>query len=185
MPNTVGKLEKNSQSGVQELLEKFSESLRGGAGTELRELTNSLQKVVAAMEAVRNDMGRSGQDFATRLSEAAENLNRLVAEAGRNLGQQSETSRQTPEQMVVSLQKIFDQATRQVDSNLASAAEGASSKLTQAMDRVLSKPEGQVNGLEASFGGLKETVGLTGIVRCLRGAGASHRTGINAHAGNS
>lgn len=153
---TVGKLTENSQSGVQDLLDKFLETLEGGAGTELREVTKGLQTVVAAMGTARNDMGRSGEYFASRISEAAENLNRLVIEAGRSLGQQSEKSRQTLEQMVVSMREHFDQTTRQVDANLASTAEGASSKLTQVMDRVLEKLEDQLSGLDDRFGGFKE-----------------------------
>ncbi len=153
----VGKLTENSQSGVQDLLDKFLETLEGGAGTELREVTKGLQTVVAAMGTARNDMGRSGEYFASRISEAAENLNRLVVEAGRSLGQQSEKSRQTLEQMVVSMREHFDQTTRQVDSDLASTAEGASSKLTQVMDRVLAKLEDQFTRLDDRFGGFKET----------------------------
>ncbi len=180
----VGKLSENSQFGVQDLLNRFSDSLQGSAGAELRELTKSLQTVVAAMETVRTDLGRSGEDFAARLSEAAENLNRLVAEAGRGLGQQSETSRQTLEQMADLLRGIFDQATRQVDSNLASAAEGASSKLAQAMDRVLAKLEGQVSGLDDSLGGLKETA--SGHIEDLRRAlTEAQKNGVEAVAGAS
>ena len=59
--------------------------------------------------------------------------------------------------MLLSLREVFNQASRQVDANLASAAEGASSKLADAMDHVLAKLEGQVTGLEKSFGGFKET----------------------------
>jgi len=154
--SAVDQLDHNSHAGVQELLKRFAETLQGGAGTELRELAGSLQAVLKTMETVRSDMGRSGEEFATKLGEAAQNLNRLVVEAGDNLGKQSEISRQTLEQMLSALQAIFDRTNAQINTNLSSAAEGASSKLTEAMERVLTKLEAQVNGLERSFGGFRE-----------------------------
>ena len=77
--------------------------------------------------------------------------------------------------------RFFDQATRQVDSNLASAAEEASSKLAQAMDRVLAKLEGQVNGLEQSFGGFKEAAAghIEDMHLAVRDA---QKKGVEAHA---
>ncbi len=155
--SAVEQLDQNSHEGVQDLLKQFSDTLQGGAGAELRELRGSLQAVLKTMETVRSDLGRSGDEFAAKLGDAALKLNRVVVDAGDNLGTQSEMSRQTLEQMLSSLRTIFDQANAQISTNLSSAAEGASSKLVEAMDRVLAKLEGQVTGLERSFGGFRET----------------------------
>ena len=155
--SAVEQLGHNSHEGVQDLVKQFSDTLQGGAGSELRELGGSLQAVLKAMETVRSDMGRSGEAFAAKLSDAAQNLNRVVVDAGDNLSRQSEISRQTLEQMLSSLRTIFEQANVQINTNLSSAAEGASSKLVEAMDRVLTKLEGQVTGLERSFGGFRES----------------------------
>lgn len=154
--DAVGQLNATSQDGVQELLTRFTDTLQNGAGTEMRELTNGLHAMLGAMEKVRSDMGRSGDDFSQKMTDAAENLNRLVAEAGRQLGAQSQTSRETLEQMLASLREIFEQATKQIDVNLKGAAEGASTKLTEAMDRVLDKLEGNVGGLNKRFQGFNE-----------------------------
>lgn len=154
--DAVGQLNATSQDGVQELLSRFTDTLQNGAGTEMRELTNGLHAMLGAMEKVRSDMGRSGDDFSQKMTEAAENLNRLVAEAGRQLGAQSQTSRETLEQMLASLKEIFETATKQIDDNLKDAAEGASIKLTEAMDRVLDKLEGNVGGLSERFQGFNE-----------------------------
>ena len=122
----------------------------------MRELTAGLHAMLGAMEKARSDMGRSGEDFAQRMTEAAENLtSRLVADAGQNLGQQSDRSRETVEQMLSSLREIFDQASKQIDANLAASAEGASSKLSEAMDRVLGQLQGQVQALHGSLEGFQ------------------------------
>lgn len=155
--SAVEQIDRSSHEGVQDLLKQFSELLQGGAGTELRELAGSLQGVLKTMETVRSDMGRSGEEFAAKLGEAAQNLNRLIVEAGENLGKQSEISRQTLEQTLISLRAIFDQTSAKINTNLSSAAEGASSKLTELMERVLSKLELQISGLERSFGGFTQT----------------------------
>ena len=76
------------------------------------------------METVRSDMGRSGEEFAAKLGDAAQNLNRVGVDAGDNLSRQSEISRQTLEQMLFSLRTIFDQANAQINTNLSSAADG-------------------------------------------------------------
>jgi hypothetical protein len=153
----VTQLKENSQTGVQDLLKSFADTLQGGAGAELRELTASLQSVLKAMEAVRTDMGGSGEEFAAKLREAAQDFNRLIVEAGDNFSKQSETSRQALEQMSAALRVNFDQTNAQINADMSSAAEGVSSKLAEAMERVLTKLEGQVGGLEQAFGGFRET----------------------------
>jgi hypothetical protein len=155
--DAVSQLTAKSQSGEEELVSRFSESVQGGAGTELRELATSLKTMQGSLEKVRTDLSGTGEDFARQMSNAAENLNRLVGEAGRNLGQQSDRSRETMEVMLGSLREVFEQASRKIDENLASAAEGASGRLEQAMERVLGQMEAQVSGLRDTFGGFQES----------------------------
>jgi hypothetical protein len=142
----VNQLKENSQSGVQDMLQRFSETIHGGAGTELVALRESLEEVRKSMETVRSDMGRSGQDFATQLGEAAANLRKMIEETGRGLGEQSAVNTRELEKMRAALTDVFERASQKVDENLATAADGASLKLTAAMDRVLQKLEGQLAG---------------------------------------
>ena len=160
--DAVGQLSANSQSGMHDLIQRFSDSIQGSAGAEMRELGISLQSMHGVLEKMRIDMAGSGEDFAKRMTEAAENLNRLVADAGRNLGEQSDRSRETLEQMMGSLREVLAQANHKIEENLTGAAEGASGRLEQAMDRVLGRLEGQVGALHDSFGSFRETA--TGYV---------------------
>ena len=148
------------------MLDRFSKTIHGCAGTELVALRESLEEVRKSMETVRTDMGRSGQDFATQLGEAAANLRKMIEETGRGLGEQSAANTRELEKMRAALTDVFERASQKVDENLATAADGASSKLTAAMDRVLQKLEGQVSGLEQSFGGFRDTA--TGHLDTLR-----------------
>ncbi len=153
----MGEMKSGDQSGMEQLLARFSESLQGGAGAELRELAASLNSMQGALEEARRGIAGSGDDFSRRMSEAAENLNRLVAEAGQSLGKSSEQSRESLGQMLTALQATFEAANRQVEENLAQSATGASARLESAMARVLDRLEAQVGGLGETMGGLRES----------------------------
>jgi hypothetical protein len=155
--DAVSQMTANSQSGVEELVSRFSESIQGGAGSELRELATSLKTMQGSLEKVRTGLAVTGVDFSRQMSNAAENLSRFVGEAGRSLGQQSDRSLETMEAMLASLREAFDTATHKIDENLAGAAEGASGRLEQAMGRVLGQMEGKVSGLGETLGGFQKS----------------------------
>ena len=96
------------------------------------------------------------------MTDAAENCNCLVAEAGQSLGRSSEQSRETLEHMLGALRASFEEANKKVDENLAQSAAGASVRLETAMGRVLDQLEGQVNGLRDAMGGFQNSA--TGFV---------------------
>ena len=91
---TVGKLEDANRTGAEGLLTKFSESLHGSAGTELKELSLALVQTKDALSAVRNDFAGSGQAFADRMSEASERLERLIADASGQFHANNQASRE-------------------------------------------------------------------------------------------
>ncbi|TPI65512.1 hypothetical protein FJ420_11545 [Mesorhizobium sp. B3-1-3] len=152
----VGKLSTNSQSGVAELVTRFSESVQGGAGTELRELASTLQSMQGALVEAQRGIHGSGADFGRRLSEAAENLNRLVSDAGDKLGSSSEQSRVAMVEVVAALRETMEQANRKVDESLGQAASGASARLEEAMGRVFERLEGQVSTFNNGLGGFQD-----------------------------
>ncbi len=193
--NAVGELKSDSQSGMEGLLARFTDSVQGGAGAELRELAASLNSMQGALEEARQGISGSGEDFSRRMTDAAENLNRLVAEAGRSLGQSSEQNRETLEHMLGALRVSFEEATKKVDENLAQSATGASARLESAMGRVLDKLEGQIGGLGDVMGGFQESAAgfvdetqrkvaeaqaqsVEGITRASAEAAAALKTGL-------
>jgi hypothetical protein len=91
--NAMSKLADSSQTGVSDLVNQFTETLHVGAGAELGELTVTLQTMRGALLEAQGGIGRTGDDFGRRMTEAAENLNRLVSEASGRLNESSEQSR--------------------------------------------------------------------------------------------
>jgi hypothetical protein len=155
--NAVGELKSESQSGIEGLLARFTDSVQGGAGVELRELATSLNSMQGVLEEARRGISGSGEEFSRRMAEAADNLNRLVAEAGKSLGRSSEQSREVLQDMLATLQTSFEVANQKIDENLAQSATGASARLEAAMGRVLDKLETQVGGLRDAMGGFQES----------------------------
>lgn len=151
----VDKLSTHSQSGMEDLLDRFTQNLQSGAGAELRDLSATLQSLQGALEQTRSGLSGSGEEFARHMSGAAENLNRLVLEAGQSLGRSSEQNRETLEQVVASLQATFETANARVERELANAASGASDRLESSMSRVLAGLEAQVSSLQQTLGGFQ------------------------------
>jgi ABC-type transporter Mla subunit MlaD len=146
----VERLDRGSQAGHEELVKAFSNALHVGSGIDFGEISTSLQAVLQAMETVRSEMTRSGEEMASKLGDAAQNLNRLVSEAGDHLSKQSQTSGEALEQTLSALRAVAEQASAQVNSNLSSASEAAAAQLADAMTQMLT-------AFESRFDAIKET----------------------------
>lgn len=115
-----------SENGVGELLDRFSTSVQGSAGTELKQLGETLARMHATLETTQKGLHGTGEEFAARMTEAAN-----------------------------ALRETFDRANAKLDTDLGSAASGASAKVEDAMGRVMERLEGQVGTLMtglAAFG---------------------------------
>lgn len=111
-----------SQTGVGDMIERFSSTVQGSAGTELKQLGETLAKMHTTLETTQKGLHGTGEEFATRMSEAAN-----------------------------ALRETFDRANTKLDSDLGSAASGASAKVEDAMGRVMERLEGQVGTLMAGL----------------------------------
>lgn len=147
----VNKLAQNSQSGVTELIDRFSESVQGSAGAELRELAGSLRQMQEALAATQQGIHGTGEDFGRRLTEAAENLSRLVADAGQRMDETSDKTRAVLLETVSALRETFERANTRVNDELGRAAAGASAQVEAAMGRVLERLEGQIDRFTAAM----------------------------------
>lgn len=161
----LGKITENSQSGMNDMLAQFSTSVQGSAGTELRQLAETLGAMQATLADMQTGVRGSGEDFARRMSEAAENLNRLVGDAARTMDDGANRNREGLAEILAAMKATFDKASAQVDSELGRAAGGASDRIEAAMGRVMEKLEGQVATLTSSMtamdGDLRDGVAKT------------------------
>lgn len=149
--DAVGALSSTSQSGVTDLLKKFSETVQGSAGTELRQLASTLAETNAALEQTQRGLSGSGEDFSRKMADAAETLTRLVSEASSRLEGSAESSRAALQEVVEAMQAAFERANAKVEEDLANAAAGASSKVEEAMSVVMDRIDSQIGVLMSSM----------------------------------
>lgn len=86
LDRTVHELTRTSQTGTDELVRTFIASLNQGAGRELTEVAGTFAGLKDALEGVQRALAGSGQDFSTKLADAAEAISRVATDAGRILG---------------------------------------------------------------------------------------------------
>lgn len=150
----LDRISETSQTGVSDMLNQFSTTVQGSAGTELRELAETLKAMQVTLAETQNGVKGSGEDFARRMSESAENLNRMVSEAASTLGAGASQNRDDLTEIMAAMKATFENANAQIETDLGNAAGGASSRIEEAMGRVLEKLEGQVGNVSnnmASF----------------------------------
>ncbi|WP_170971261.1 anti-phage ZorAB system protein ZorA [Mesorhizobium sp. GR13] len=152
--NAVGSLATNNQDGVQQMLRSFVDSLQHSAGTEMRELAATLKQLQMSIGEMQGSVRGSGDDFAAKLSEAADNLNRMVERAGQSFEASSTQSRDALAAVVESLRQTMEKANADMDAALGTAASGASAKLEAAMGTVMGKLDEQIIAVGERFGEL-------------------------------
>ncbi|AMS40143.1 anti-phage ZorAB system protein ZorA [Aminobacter aminovorans] len=183
--SAVDSLSKTSQSGVETMMGSFVSSLQNGAGTEMRELAATLKQLQLAMAEMQSNVRGSGDDFAAKLSEAADNLNRMVERSGQSFETSSAQSRDALASVVETLRQTMEKANADMDAALGQAASGASAKLEAAMGNVMGKLDEQIIGVGASFAALsKSMTAIEGALASQRLAleGASDEARKTAHA---
>ncbi len=151
--DAVGALSSTSQSGVTDLLQKFSESVQGGAGTELKLLAETLGATNEALQRTQQGLNGSGEEFTRKMTDAAEAMSRLVSEAGSRMEGSAESSRTALQEVVEAMRETFERANAKVESDLGDAAAGASAKIEVAMRAVMERLETQVG---AFMGAMQE-----------------------------
>ena len=160
--SALDRVTESSQSGVTDMLKEFSNNVQGSAGTELRELAGTLATMQQTLADMQGGVRNSGEDFARRMSEAAENLNSLVRDAAQSMNDGAASNRDNLKEMVAALQATFERANSALDEDLGKAASGASVKIEEAMGRVMEKLEGQVghlsDGLNSLGGNLSSSI---------------------------
>lgn len=155
LKETVSRLDDASRSGIEEMLRHFLEGVRGGAGTELRELGENLKTLQATLDRTQQSLSGSGLDFAQRMSETSHHLNDLIMRAGSTIGASAETSSAKLNEMVGAMHALFERANGRIEADLASAASGASERIEAAMGAVFARLEGQIAQIQAGLGGFQ------------------------------
>ena len=173
LSEAVGQLSQTSQTGMDDMLQRFQDGLQDGAGAELRQLAATLGAMQGALEGVQRNLAGSGEHFSKQLSDAAYNLERLVAQAGSNLGASADSTRTMLEEVAQQLRAVFEMANRQVGETLAHSASGAAGLVEDAMSKVLTRLEAQTTAFGDTIAALHNAAAAQaeGQARTTREAG--------------
>jgi hypothetical protein len=86
LDRTVEELARSSRSGADSLVQSFVERLDQGASREMHEVVGTLKGLRDALERTQVNLSGSGQDFSAKLTEAADKIGKVFAEASQTLG---------------------------------------------------------------------------------------------------
>jgi hypothetical protein len=137
LDSTVDKLENANRTGVEGLVDRFTESIQGTAGKELRELAIVLGEMKDALKSVQGGLSGSGEDFSRRMMDLAENFGRLINEATAQ----------------------FTSAKANASKEIASLGTEAAVAVQEALREVLTKVGNQMGTFQTSLVDFQERVG--------------------------
>jgi ABC-type transporter Mla subunit MlaD len=170
---------------IGEIGKQVSSSVQGSAGVEMARLGETLAQMQSTLESTKTGLQGTGEEFARRMTEAADNLNKVVANAGRNLERSAEQSRSGLADIMTALREAFNAASTRVNDELGSAAQGATDRLETVMGRVLKRLEEQVVGFTGSVSKVQEqtATSVVELERQMRAAQEQASAVISATAG--
>jgi ABC-type transporter Mla subunit MlaD len=151
-------ISRTSQTGVTDLVQQFTSNLQSGAGTELRELANTLQSMQATLADAQRNIHGTGEDFGRRLTEAAENLNALMGQAGARLSESSDESRRILTEIASSLQSTSTRALADVKQAVEIASDEAGNTIRDGMAVILETINKELSAFSNSMQTISQSV---------------------------
>jgi methyl-accepting chemotaxis protein len=85
LERTTEELARNSRAGADSLVQSFVERLDQGANREMQEIVGTLKSLRDSLDRTQHNLSGSGQDFSSKLTQAAEAISKVLAHASENL----------------------------------------------------------------------------------------------------
>jgi len=137
LDNTVDKLDNANRIGIEGLVDRFTESVQGTAGKELRELAHVLGEMKETLQTVQGRLSGSGEDFSRRMIDLADNFGRLISESGSQ----------------------FAAAKANVSQDMANVGREAATAVQEALREVLARVGTQMGSFQSALADFQEQMG--------------------------
>ena len=137
LDSTVDKIDSASRTGVEGMIDRFTESIQGTAGKELRELANVLAELKQSLESTHQNLSGTGEDFGRRMVELAEKFATLITESGAQ----------------------FAAARAEVADGMTETGRKAAGAVQEAIRDVLAEVRTQMASFEAALTTFQQTLG--------------------------
>jgi hypothetical protein len=85
LERTTEELARTSRTGADSLVQSFVERLDQGASREMQEIVGTLKGLRDSLDRTQHNLAGSGQDFSSKLTQAAETISSVLAHASENL----------------------------------------------------------------------------------------------------
>ncbi len=138
---TTDKMAEQNSDNVGAMVEQFSKSLEGGAGSQMQAISETLQKLQQTLSGMQGSVDSTGDQFAQRMAEGTERLEstmRQMSEAVSGLveqlrGEVSQASNGLTQQLEETLERISKQS-EQAAAQLAEQGSTASRQFAENVD---------------------------------------------------
>jgi hypothetical protein len=85
LERTTEELARTSRAGADSLVQNFVDRLDQGASREMQEIVGTLKSVRDALDRTQLNLSGTGQDFSSKLTQAADAIGRVLADASKSL----------------------------------------------------------------------------------------------------
>jgi ABC-type transporter Mla subunit MlaD len=141
LDRTAEELTRASRSGADSLVQSFVERLDQGANREMQEVVGTLKGLRDALDRTQVNLSGSGQDFSAKLTEAAETIRKVFAEASQTLGGSASGVAGTVDAAMAQLMQNLEAQSKGFGATLANLQTQLSAQLEESAKRSLSAGE--------------------------------------------
>jgi hypothetical protein len=151
-------VDRDRREGLEDLVQRFMEALKGSAGQEMAQLVEVLKETTSALKGMREDLAETGDKFAAKMAEASEAFVAIVRKAGGELGETTGSSRMAIEDTLTKLTQAAEDMRRHLEDYAAKAGASTGSKLDAALNEMHEGLKRQTQSFEASLNLVLEKV---------------------------
>ena len=137
LDNTVDKIDNANRAGIEGLVDRFTESVQGTAGKELRELAHVLGEMKEALQAMQGGLSGTGEDFTRRMIDLADTFGKLISESASQ----------------------FAAAKTSVSQDMANVGRDAATAVQEALREVLAQVGSQMGSFQSALEGFQQKMG--------------------------
>ncbi len=138
-------LSQQTQQGVSDLVQKFTENLHGSAGREMESVVTALSGLQSTLEGTIGRLSQSGGDFGSKIDAVADRMDALMAGAAEKLSASTNNSAQK-------LEDILGDIAIQLREQMGSVATSLKAMTEQSAEVLTNSIGGAANALSASVG---------------------------------
>jgi chromosome segregation ATPase len=141
LDRTAEELTRTSRSGADSLVQNFVERLDQGANREMQEVVGTLKGLRDALDRTQVNLSGSGQDFSTKLTEAAETIGKVFADASLTLGSSASGVAGTVDAAMAQVLQTLEAQSKGFGETLTSLQTQLAAQLQESAQRSLSAGE--------------------------------------------